>query len=111
MLAGLLHWGITHVVFALSYFEDAISSGSAAEAAVSKADELLGKAGSRCNEALQYMPGLLRAAMIIAVIHHLRAVMHSGLTNLRSASFPSTVQNSVTFVCFKEFESVTAITA
>ena len=88
LFAGLLHWGITHIVFALSYLEDAISSGGAQEEAVAKADELLGKAGTRCNEALQYSPGLLKAAMIIAVIHHLRAVMHSGLLNVRSMSFP-----------------------
>lgn len=80
---GLFHWGITHVVFALSFLDDAARTGGAPEDALPKVDELLGKAGLRCNEALQYKPDLFRAAMMIAVIHHFRAVAHSGLINIR----------------------------
>lgn len=80
---GLLHWGITHVVLALSFLDESVKSGMSGDEAVGKVDDLLGKAGHRCNEALQYKADLYRAAMMIAVIHHLRAVMHAGLLNMK----------------------------
>ena len=70
-------------MLALTYLEDALRAGVSAEEAVQKADDLLGNAGRRCNEALLYKPDLYRAAMMIAVLHHLRAVMHSGLLRVR----------------------------
>lgn len=77
---------MTKVVLVLTYIDDCARSGLPVEPAVAKADELLGKAGRRINEALQYKSDCYQAAMMIAVIHHMRAVMHSGLLNIKYAA-------------------------